>query len=105
MWLGRMADVVIDVRPDSLSVRRRAGSSQSTSDSWPILVHQVVHELVPPAANRDQEHAWHASRQIGNLQVTSTAGDYESRGCRFESCRARPIFAGHRLKPLLTSLR
>ena len=61
-----------------------------------ILVHQVVHELVQCDACRAQKHAWDARAGSTNPQVTSRAGDYGSRGCRFESCRAIQVAAGSR---------
>jgi hypothetical protein len=56
--LGRMPDVVIEVRPDSFIVSpSRWEWGESTRDWRPILVHQVVHELGPADACHEHEHA------------------------------------------------
>jgi hypothetical protein len=62
-----------------------------------IFGHQFGHELMPADASSQQDDTRHANLAKTNLQVASVAGDYGSRGCRFESCRARVYFrsSGH----------
>jgi hypothetical protein len=92
------AGVVIEVRPDRLVVspRRWDGESphathnRSWSTKWSTnWCHAMpVVSRSTPAMPRPR---------LQNLQVTNTAGDYGSRGYRFESCRARPIPPAQRL--------
>jgi hypothetical protein len=54
-----------------------------------IFGHDFGHELMPSDASHQQVPTQDANLIKTNLQVRRRAGHYGSRGCRFESCRAR----------------